>query len=276
MFRIGYNTNGFNCHSLAAALGIIADLGYKGVAITLDHYALNPWDPHLKAELKRTRKLLEGLDLACVIETGARFLLDPRQKHEPTLITPSQAGRKRRVEFLRRALQISSELHAEALSIWSGIKQTSVTDDDAWLWLTEGCGAVAVEAEARGIPVAFEPEPGMFIETLDQYEKLKAAVDHPMFALTLDLGHAFITEPIAPEACIRKFAADIRNIHIEDMKKEAHSHLFFGDGELNFAPIFDALKEIDYRGPVNVELSRHSHNAVRTAKMAMAYLNQLI
>jgi hypothetical protein len=42
MFRLGYNTNGFNCHSLESALEVISGLGYQGVAITLDNYILNP------------------------------------------------------------------------------------------------------------------------------------------------------------------------------------------------------------------------------------------
>ena len=46
---------------------------------------------------------LHARGLGCVIETGARFLLDPRAKHEPTLVTASPEGRARRVDFLFRA-----------------------------------------------------------------------------------------------------------------------------------------------------------------------------
>jgi len=45
MLRLAYNTNGFNCHSLESALEVIAGLGYRGVAITLDNYILNPRHP---------------------------------------------------------------------------------------------------------------------------------------------------------------------------------------------------------------------------------------
>ena len=43
------------------------------------------------------RGLLGQLGLGSVIETGARFLLDPTDKHEPTLLTASAEGRARRV-----------------------------------------------------------------------------------------------------------------------------------------------------------------------------------
>ena len=46
----------------------------------------------------------------------------------------------------------------------------------------------------------------------------------------------------------------------------------FGEGEIDFPPILQTLAEIGYRGGVHVELSRHSHNAVDTARQALAFL----
>jgi len=42
------------------------------------------------------------LGLGSVVETGARYLLDPRAKHEPTFVSADPAGRTRRVAFLKR------------------------------------------------------------------------------------------------------------------------------------------------------------------------------
>jgi len=272
ILRLGYNTNGFNCHSLAAALEIIAALGYRGVAITLDNYILNPGSPDLDRQLEHTRTFLQQHSLACVIETGARFLLDPRHKHEPTLITADAAGRKIRLDFLKRAVDIAARLDGQALSFWSGIRKEGVRETDAWDWLAVGCRELSEYAGQLGIPLAFEPEPGMFIENLTQYQKLKERVDHQIFALTLDVGHAFLTEDDSPADCIRSFGPAIKNIHLEDMQPGYHNHLQFGEGEIEFSEVFDALKEIQYAGLVNVELSRHSRNAVNAAGKAFDFL----
>ena len=275
MFRLGYNTNGFNCHSLESALEVISSLGYQGVAITLDNYILNPWNPDLNPALDLVERSLNRYSLACVIETGARFLLNPRHKHEPTLISNDAEGRKTRLNFLKKAMDIAGRLNAEALSFWSGKKQDAVDDRTAWKWLISGCREISNYAEKFRIPLAFEPEPGMFIENLSQFQKLKQKAGHELFCLTLDVGHAFLTEKIPAGDCIRKFKDDIRNIHIEDMKKQAHQHLFFGEGEIDFADIFKALKDVSYKGLLNVELSRHSHDAVNVAKQSYAFLRNL-
>ena len=60
--------------------------------------------------------------------------------------------------------------------------------------------------------MAFEPEPGMFIENLSQFKELKQKVGQELFCLTLDVGHAYLTEKIAVGECIREFRNDIKNI----------------------------------------------------------------
>ena len=39
---LGYNTNGLAHHDLFDAVELLAEIGYRGVAITIDHNALPP------------------------------------------------------------------------------------------------------------------------------------------------------------------------------------------------------------------------------------------
>src|SRR5262245_33664296 len=117
---LGYNTNGFAHHRLEDALRILAELGYRSVALTLDYHALDPYDPDMPRQLAAVRGLLGELGLRAVIETGARFLLDPRHKHQPTLLSADAEGRARRLDFLRRAVDVACDLGADAVSFWSG------------------------------------------------------------------------------------------------------------------------------------------------------------
>src|SRR5271154_3930716 len=109
----GYNTNGFAHHRLEDAVEILAALGYRSVAITLDHHALDPFDSEIHSQSERLHKLLDRFGLHCVVETGARFLLDPWRKHQPTLLDSKPEGRERRIDFLNRAIDIASDLNAD-------------------------------------------------------------------------------------------------------------------------------------------------------------------
>src|SRR3954447_22433981 len=101
---LGYNSNGFAHHRLEDALAVLAEIGYEGVALTLDHHALNPFDPHLHTQVNDVRAILKRSRMKCVIETGARFLLDRRRKHQPTLLCAEPHMRAYRLEFLERAV----------------------------------------------------------------------------------------------------------------------------------------------------------------------------
>ena len=181
--RFGYGTNGFGSHRLEDALTVIAGLGYDGVALTLDHPHLDPFDAGLAARTAKVGRQLDEFGLAVVIETGARYVLDPWRKHEPTLV--SAGDRAPRVELLRRAVQVAADLGAEAVSFWSGTLPSGTDADTGWRRLTAGVAQVLAAAEPLGMTCAFEPEPGMFVDTLDAALELRhrlgsaLAEDHP-------------------------------------------------------------------------------------------------
>jgi L-ribulose-5-phosphate 3-epimerase len=272
-FRFGYNTNGFAHHRLEAALRVIADLGYEGCALTLDHAHLDPFAADLPADVDRVARLAHALGLSLVVETGARFLLDPRRKHEPTLLSDDPDGRRQRRDFLERALAIARDLGAGVVSLWSGVPPPAPAGVCRQR-LVEGVEAIARRAETIGVALGFEPEPGMLVESVADFLDLRAAVDSSALGLTLDLGHCLLTEADAPEKVVQRVAPMLVNVHAEDMRRPVHEHVAFGLGEMSYGPILAALRDVDYRGLVGVELSRDSHRAPEVAKAALAYLRR--
>jgi sugar phosphate isomerase/epimerase len=272
--HFGYNTNGFAHHRLEDALRILADLGYESVALTLDYHALNPYEPDLDRRLALIGGLLNRLRLRSVIETGARFLLDPWHKHQPTLLSPEPGQRARRLDFLCRAVDIARVLGADAVSFWSGAASDDAPESVLMDRLVEGCRALCDHAAAAGVRLAFEPEPDMFLDTLARFAQLRACVAHPAFGLTIDIGHLNCLGEVPIADRLREWRELLWNVHIEDMRRGVHDHLMFGEGEIAFGPVLRALAEIGYAGGVHVELSRHSHNAVETARRALAFLRE--
>ncbi len=268
--RFAYNTNGAANHRLSDAVAIIADAGYDGVALTLDHHHLDPMAEGWERRAEALAQDLRARNLGSVIETGARYLLDPRAKHEPTLLTASEEGRARRVAFLNRAVDVAAILGSEAVSFWAGVPKPGVDRGAAWTWLRDGILRVLDHAATRGVTCAFEPEPGMLAETVDDYARLRAVL--PALTLALDLGHVLVTGEREPAAAVHEFADALGTVAIEDMARGVHVHLPFGEGDMDIPACLDALEAIDFRRLVCVELSRESHRADTMIPASLAWL----
>ncbi|MEQ9066695.1 MAG: sugar phosphate isomerase/epimerase family protein, partial [Gimesia chilikensis] len=212
----GFNTNGLAFHRWDDALRLIAETGYTSAAITVDHYTLNPFAPDLPRLIAATQQLLQECQLSTVIETGARFLLDPRVKHEPTLVSPSPEERDRRIDFLKRCVDLAAALQSDAVSFWAGQLKADLPRDEALNRLAAGCREVIDYAADKEVRLAFEPEPGMLIETLADFEELLTLVDHPSFGLTVDIGHLQCMGELPISEYLNPWRERIFNIHIED------------------------------------------------------------
>lgn len=271
--NFSYGTNGFRDHSLTDTLQILRDLNYRGVGITLDHGFLNPFDSDIAAQTERVANLLESCELQGAIETGARYLLDPRQKHEPTLV--SAANTQKRVDFLRRAVDIAHDLGLATVHLWSGVLRDDISPESAWDRILSNLDPVVAHAADRGVTLAFEPEPGMFIERFRDFQTLAAKMGNPEnLQATIDVGHAICNEDADIYEYLTSTASVLRHVQIEDMRRGVHEHLEFGEGELNLNDAISALVDIEYSGLVSVELARHSHDAPQVARRSIETLSR--
>lgn len=256
---LGYNTNGLANHRLEEGLRLLNDHGYEAVALTLDVQHLDPYRATAR-EVSAVGTLLDELGLVCVIETGARFLLDPAHKHEPSLMTREQGGRERRLDFYRRAAAIGQDLGARVLCFWAGV-DPQPEGTASLRWLEEGAAQTCQLVREAGLTPALEPEPGMAVETVAQFLALRKRLGETAPALCLDVGHLYVTGEGEPADVIPAVAPFLAQVHLEDMRRGVHEHLLPGQGEVDFAEVRQALTAARYQGPVCFELSRHGHMA---------------
>jgi sugar phosphate isomerase/epimerase len=271
--RFAYGSNGLGDHRLADACALLAEEGYAGIALTLDHQHLDPAAADLDRRVAEVAALLDAHGLAVVVETGGRFVLDPRRKHHPTLV--SADGADRRIAFYRRALDVAAALGSPVLHLWSGVAAPEEDPDAVQDRLLAGLEAVLVDAAAVGVPLALEPEPGMAVDTIAAFERVAAALGDPdHLRMTLDVGHCRCIEAEDEAACVRRVADRLGHVQIEDMRRGVHEHLPFGEGEIDFPPVLAALAGIGYDGLVSVELTRHAHTAHTMVPAAIRFLTE--
>jgi sugar phosphate isomerase/epimerase len=274
---LGYSTNSIGEIDPLEAVPILADLGYRSLAITPDRHLLNPFSLALAGEVACWRKVLEAQGMACVIETGARHLLDPRIKHEPTLVSAAPEDRRRRVDFTCQAIDIAADLAAGCVSLWSGVGREAASDTTLFARLAEGLEPIMAHAEARGIMLGFEPEPGMVIDTVARYRSLYEHLGKPeVLGLTIDIGHLECLGERPAAEVITPVVSRIVNVHVDDMLACRHDHLAIGTGDVDFAPLFTALASGGYAGGLHVELPRQTHRWFETARESVRFLDRLL
>ena len=259
MFRIGYNTNGLSSHRLPEALELISDLGYEAVAITPDVGALDPFQLR-PGEMSSTRDQLEDLGLAVAIETGARFLLDPRRKHRPSLLEEDLDGRVKRVDFYRLGTLDVDAAHPLGDRLIEGLLQ------------------VLEHARGVGVRIGFEPEPGMFVERPAGFaallERSGGALDE--LGLTLDVGHCVVTGDEPVSETIQRWTPRLVHVHLADCPRGLHQHVALGAGDLDLADALDGLLRSGFAGIGAVELSRDGHRGPDAAREAMASIQRTL
>jgi sugar phosphate isomerase/epimerase len=279
--RPGFSTNSIGDVPPADAVAILADLGYRSLAITPDHGLFAAVATGslagLSGEIDRWRTLLTRTHMACTVESGARHLLDPLHKHEPTLVSPDPTARRRRVDFLLAAVDLAAELALEVgapcLSLWSGVGRDAADDTTYLDRLCAGLGPVIERATKRGVRLGFEPEPGMVIDTLARFCMLRDRLGAPeCLGLTVDLGHLECMGEWPLAATLAPLVRLVVNVHVDDMLASRHDHLPLGAGDVDFAALLPLLAAGGYDGGLHVELPRQSHRWLDTARESFSFL----
>jgi len=271
----GYSTNSIGDVDPLDAVPILCDLGYESLAITLDHHTINPFAGDLPTRVTRWRKALADVGMACVIETGARHLLDRTVKHEPTLVSSDPSARARRIDFTRRAIDVAADLGAGCVSLWSGVGRDGAALETFGGRLADGLAEIVTYAAQAGVVVAFEPEPGMVIDTLARAATLFDRLGRPSaLRLTVDIGHMECMGEWPSAAPLRPWHGMIANVHVDDMLACRHEHLPLGTGNVDLTAALAALAAAGYRNGLHVELPRQSHRWLETARQSAAVLKK--
>ena len=275
--KAGYSTNSFGDVDPLNALSLLCEQGYASLAITPDRNMLNPFEKTFASEVRVWQHALAKAQMRCVVETGARHLLDSKRKHHPTLLSDAQDDCNRRIEFLRRAIELAGELNADCVSLWSGAVCSDADETLLWRKLTDGVGEVLDHASRCGVVLGFEPEPGMFIDTVARAEELFERLGRPKsLGLTVDIGHLECLGERPLAATVRDVANRIVNVHIDDMIVCRHEHLPLGKGDIDYVPIFRELLAARYQGGLHVELPRQGHRWYETAKESYEFIHRMI
>jgi sugar phosphate isomerase/epimerase len=221
MIQISYSTFGLTQLSFLDAIDVVDQAGYPGIELSFHRDQFNPFD--ISDEyLARIKKRFETLEVKPACVATASHFFTPSRPHEPSLMSPDLAGRKRRIDLVRRGIDVARKLDVPLVTFGSGfirdehVSNPSVNARELLVDSIHQCLKSVHDDE--DITLLIEPEPGMYIETLAQGIDLVDEVNSPHFRLHLDLCHNYCSEQNYL-AALAQAAPYAKFLHVSDAQE---------------------------------------------------------
>jgi sugar phosphate isomerase/epimerase len=277
--RLAFSSNAYLKYTFDETAERIAALGYEGLELLAD--VPHAWPAGLLASQKRSiRAAMDRSSLA--FSNVNAFMMnavnDYRQPYwHPSFLEPDPSYRRVRIDHTRRALTLCAELGAPHITTEPGGPLAAGQSRQEGIDLfVEALKPLADHAAELGVLLLIEPEPGLLLETSDQYLEVAERVNSPAIGLNFDVGHAFCVREDLPRA-IAKLAPQIRHYHIEDIAAtRVHHHLVPGMGAIDFAEVITAIRRTGYDGWLTVELYPYLDDPDAVARAAFDVLRPLL
>jgi protein FrlC len=274
MRRLAFSSNAFKKNTLAEAIDSIGDIGYAGVELMADlHHA---WPPTFDASRRRDVKK-QLADRGMVVSNVNAFTCFVHgDTYHPTWITSDHRQLQTRIDHTNRSLEMAAEFGVKTLSIEPGgpMIGTGLSYDEGNRRFAESLSKCVGTAKAAGVTLAVEPEPGLLIQTAQEYLDFKTRFfpTESIVKMNCDAGHLFCVGD-DPAGVIRTMSDHVVHVHLEDIgKNRVHQHLTPGKGVMDFARIFKALDDVNFSGWTTVELYPYETTAAGVARAAWEHL----
>jgi sugar phosphate isomerase/epimerase len=277
--KLAFSTNAYLRFSFSEAMRRLAAIGYTGVEIMAD--VPHAWPAFLLEEQKQgLRDSLKKNKLA--ISNINAFMMhainDSRQRYwHPSWIEPDRHYRQIRIDHTMRALTLAKEIGAPNITTEPGGPVEPGGSWSAALKLfVEGLKPVLDHAEKEGVLLLVEPEPGLLVETCDQFLELMQHLDSPAVGMNFDIGHAYCVGD-EPATSIPRVAKHIRHFHLEDIAAtRVHHHLIPGEGAIDFAATLKAIRALNYQGWITIELYPYVDDPDAAATLALQRITNIL
>lgn len=268
MFSYAICNETFEGWEHARVCATVAELGYTG--LELAPFTLAPRITDVTQQQRATlRKQAEDAGVRII---GLHWLLAKTEGLH--LTSTDEAVRRRTAEYLVELARCCRDLGGDIL-VFGSPKQRNLP---AGISIEKGM-ALAAETFGRAMPgiaecgvrVCLEPLTSAetdFITSCAQGLQLVELVNHPNLVLHLDVK-AMSSEATPVPELIRQFGPRMGHFHANDPNLRGP-----GFGNTDFVPIFRALKDINYKGWISVEVFDYTPNPVTIARESIRYMRE--
>lgn len=277
--RLAICNETFSDRPLVDGFRLAAEIGYEGVEIAPFTLSENLGG---NAELADVRELSSGARRsikAAAAEAGIKvvglhWLLAKTEGFY--LTSPEKEVRQSTADYLIALAQLCGELGGGVLVLGSPQQRNllpGVSYEQAEEYAAEVLRSALPEFEDRGLTLALEPlgpAEGDFLNTAASAVRLAEMVGSPACRLHLDVK-AMASEELPIPEIIRAHAAHMCHFHANDPNL-----LGPGMGEVEFAPIMQALRDVNYQDWVSVEVFKYEPSREEIARVSYQNLQDAL
>jgi sugar phosphate isomerase/epimerase len=252
------------------AFAFARECGYTGIEIApfTMHEDAAQITPSRRAEV-RDQAQAAGLEVV-----GLHWLLAKTEGFY--LTSPDAAVQQRTSRYFEELARLCRDLGGKVMVLGSPQQRNllpGVSLEQAHEYAAITLRAAMPTLEDCGVTLALEPlgpAEGDFLLTAVEGEELMARVDSPNCRLHLDVK-AMSSEALPVADVIRNHAHAMAHFHANDPNRQGP-----GFGDVDFHPIFAALKDINYDGWVSVEVFDYTPGIETLAKQSIEYMQECL
>lgn len=241
-----FHSVGLPARTLAEAIGIVADAGYRAIELNCETL---PWAPaHITPDSTTAER--RAVKEAC----AARGLAIPAVGAHIGMVGADAAGRQAAIDFVNGCTEIAVDVGSPFVHILSGPADAGSDPEAAWRWFASAVEQTTDYAGKRGVALGIEAIAGHLFHKVDDYHRLRRDLPGVPFKVNFDPSHLEV-QGENPARVVDELGDQIVHVHLKDGKGRFPDFQFppLGKGTIDFRGLVDGLRRQGYAGAMSVE-----------------------
>ena len=279
------------------AIDIIGEMGFEGIELfvcakeDIPNYWTDATVDKLKKQLERNRLEVSQLGLFQPVVEGLTSA-DPDERKRNldafeagchiaarlgspivNIVAPWARELRGPSEYLPRYYEISNPKPGEKfhIDIAPGLDW-----DREWKAYIETTKACLERAKHHRLRFTIEQHTHTMIQCSDAFLRLWDAIRDPALGYNCDIGWTLANREYPPVA-IYKVKDHLMNLHARDIDGLMHRFVYIGEGVMDFKAVADALKNIGFRGYIDLEQDKGpGGDMVATCKRYLSMMKEYL
>ncbi|RJS84064.1 sugar phosphate isomerase/epimerase [Candidatus Bathyarchaeota archaeon] len=240
-----------------------ANIGFEGVELNINEKALN-FSKKRRREIAKNASSL-GLELPSLCtDLFWKF----------NLASPEEKVRKKGVEIIEKGCEFASDIGSKVLLVVPAVAVPEITYEETWRLARESILKAALTAEDHEVILGIENVWNRFLYSPLEFRRFIEEINHPYVKMYFDVGNVHFLG--FPQQWIRYLSDLIVCIHVKGFLRSERQFKPLLEGDIPWPEVMKALRDIKYKGFLNVELPPYPGHPLKAAIDSKAALDIIL